>query len=127
MSNKILILEDEQAIRQSYVFYFEDRKWDPLEAESAEKALDIIEKEKPNFAIVDIKLTGMDGYSFIKSAYELSPSMVFVVCTGTPQFRIHDELSYITGLSTQCFSKPIDDMGLIEQELLKTMKKAVKK
>ena len=45
--NTILILDDEQAVRQSLVDYFEDILWNTVQAESAEEALELLKQEKP--------------------------------------------------------------------------------
>ena len=39
----ILILDDEQAVRESFSDYFEDRQWHTILAESGEQALKLIE------------------------------------------------------------------------------------
>ncbi|PCH61150.1 MAG: response regulator, partial [Gammaproteobacteria bacterium] len=68
--NTILILDDEDVVRQSFVDYFEDNLWRVVQAETAEQALDLLETEQPEVALVDIRLPGIDGDEFIREAIE---------------------------------------------------------
>ena len=65
---RILILDDEQAVRDSLIDYFEDRLWKTCPAESAEEALGLIASESFSAAVVDVRLPGMDGNDFIRQA-----------------------------------------------------------
>ncbi len=88
---KLLIVDDEQGIRfgikrvlmnfsVSYPFMDDDFTFDVLEAETGEKALEIIESEGVDIVLLDNKLPGMDGIevlNYIKSKnYDISVSMI---------------------------------------------------
>ena len=49
----VLIVDDEAVIRQSFVDYFEDRLWRPLQAEGGERALELMQVESPD-GVVEI-------------------------------------------------------------------------
>ena len=68
IERSILIVDDEETIRQSLIDYFEDRLWRVIEAESGEAALKMLDSESPPGAIVDIRLGGMFGDTFIREA-----------------------------------------------------------
>ena len=119
---KIIILDDEDAIRQSLVFFFEDQNWEPLEAESAEKALEIIKSEDASAAIVDIRLSGMDGNSFIREAGRIKPETIYIIHTGSPQYLIPEDIRNIPGLSPKLFVKPVGDISEIEEEILRMLR-----
>ena len=103
---KILIIDDEKSIRQSFFDYFEDREWQPYEAESGERGLEIMEKIKPQYALVDIRLGGMNGDVFIKKAHLINPGTFFIICTGSPEYHTVSDLSRISQLSKRIFLKP---------------------
>ncbi len=113
----ILIVDDETFIRQSFADYFEDHLWRPLQAESGERALEILEKESPGGAIVDIRMGGMDGNAFIREAHEKNPTMVFVICTGSPEYDVPVDLRKRARVSSHLFRKPVADMGELEKEI----------
>ena len=113
----VLLVDDEIFIRQSFADYFEDQLWQVLQAESGEQALEILEKESPDGAIVDIRMQGMDGDDFIRAAYIKKPNMAFVVCTGSPEYDVPADLLKQSGVSNHLFKKPVTDMAAIEKEL----------
>ena len=117
-SKTVLIVDDELFIRQSFIDYFEDRLWFPMAAQSGEEALTILDKESPRCAIVDIRLGNMDGNDFIREAYKKRPQMAFVICTGSPEYDIPEDIRKIPCVSEYIFTKPVTDIGRLEAELL---------
>ena len=114
----ILLLDDDQSVRQSFVDYFEDNEWHPVEAGSGEDALDLLEHEQPVAAIVDIRLPGMDGNMFIRKALALDVQMVFVICTGSPEYLVPPDLLEISNVSKRMFKKPVTDLEELQKEIL---------
>ena len=115
----ILIVDDEGSIRQSFVDYFEDRLWRPLQAESGEQALELLEEEPPDGVVVDIRLKGMDGDDFIREAYRKKPKTAFVICTGSPEYDVPADLLKLSGVSGHIFRKPVTDMAELEKTLIR--------
>lgn len=58
---KVLIVEDELAIREMMKFAFHDSDYSLLEAEDAEQAQLLIIKERPDLILLDWMLPGMSG------------------------------------------------------------------
>lgn len=120
---KVLMVDDEPFIRQSFVDYFEDNMWQTLEAESGEQALEILKNETVPCAIVDIRMRGMDGNAFIRAANAIAPRMSFVICTGSPEYLIPEDILSMPNVSKQLFRKPVADLAELEAELLRIAKK----
>lgn len=113
----VLILDDEEIVRESLADYFEDHGWRVLLAATGEEGLDILERETPDCAVVDIRLPGINGNEFIRKARALHPEMGFVVCTGSPNYRIPEDVSAFPSVRDAVFYKPIADISLLELEL----------
>lgn len=113
----ILILDDESAVRRSFCDFFEDHLWDPVPAESGEEALALLRKMQPLAAIVDVRLPGIDGNEFIRQASQLQNPLKFLVCTGSPEYRIPDDLQQLPNLCRRIFTKPVLNLHELEQEL----------
>jgi DNA-binding NtrC family response regulator len=114
----VLIVDDEAFVRQSFVDFFEDRLWRSLQVESAELALKLLDEESPQGAVVDIRLKGMDGETFIRKAFQKQPQMTFLICTGSPEYRLPDDLSKLPNICSRLFRKPVSNMAEIESNLL---------
>lgn len=110
----ILILDDEAAVRQSFSDYFEDHQWLPIQAESAEDALLLLQEEKPIAAIIDVRLPGMDGTDFIREVCKLNLAIACVICTGSPEFDLPAEFYDLVTVSNTVFKKPVSDLGELE-------------
>jgi DNA-binding NtrC family response regulator len=117
----ILIIDDEEIVRDSFSYYFEDRLWDCLLAESGEAALDILDEVSPHCAIVDIRMGGMDGNEFIRKAYLKKPQMACVICTGSPEYGIPEDVRILPNVSERVFNKPVTRIDELEKELLQLM------
>lgn len=104
----LMALDDEEAVRGSYVDYFEDRRWRVLPAGSAEEALGILEREEVDAVIVDIRLPGMDGNAFIRAARTRRPGLAFVVVSGSPEYRLPPDIAALPGAAAEVYMKPVE-------------------
>nr|WP_319492852.1 response regulator [uncultured Desulfobacter sp.] len=115
--NSILIVDDELYIRQSFIDYFEDRDWQVFDAESGETALELLKTHISASAIVDIRMTGMDGETFIRNASKTYPDMVFVICTGSPEYEPAEDIRQCPNVSDQVFGKPVTNIDKLEKTI----------
>ncbi len=123
LTKTILIVDDETYVRQSFSDYFEDNLFRVLQAESGEKALEILETETPDGAIVDIRMGGMDGHTFIKKASIKKPDTAYVICTGSPDYFISKDLKKLNCVSDRLFRKPVRNLDELKGELLRIIDK----
>lgn len=66
MTKTILIVEDEDILREILKDYFLSEQYKVLEARDGKKALTLFEEEKPHLVILDIMLPQLDGWSVCK-------------------------------------------------------------
>lgn len=81
MRRKILIIEDEAAIRGFVKVGFQRGDYLILEAETGEEGIKIAREEEPDIVILDIMLPGMDGFEVCKILREEFPSMGIIMLT----------------------------------------------
>jgi len=65
---RVLVVDDEQNIRQVLVYVLEDEGYQVVEAQDGETALRLIERQHPDVIILDMKMPGMDGWEFADAA-----------------------------------------------------------
>nr|WP_262924278.1 sigma-54 dependent transcriptional regulator [Myroides odoratimimus] len=82
--SKILIVEDEAAIRRVLVKILEEESSDYVvdAAENGEEALQKITSEDYDLVISDIKMPKMDGEELLVAAKKIKPDTVFVMISG---------------------------------------------
>ena len=59
---KILIVDDEEEIRELLKKKLEQNQYEAQSASGGEEALDICKNNKPDLVLLDIAMPGMDGY-----------------------------------------------------------------
>lgn len=91
MKKKILIVEDEKDIREMLIVAFKRDQYEVFEAESAEDALLIFNREKEIYIVlIDIMLPGMDGFSLCEKIRETNPfvGLMFLTAKNQEQDKI---------------------------------------
>ena len=118
MNHAILIVDDEEAIRENLSAFFEDEGMRVTTAESGEKAIEIVQQGNSfDVCIMDMRLTGMDGNATIKAIARLSPGLQFLIHTGSSQYVLTDELRAIGMTDGHVFMKPLGDMGVMADKI----------
>ncbi len=114
---KILILDDEETVRNSLKTFLDDYDFETVVAESAEEALTLIEENVFKVAIVDIRLPGMNGISFIQKAIKMSNDLSFLIHTGSVEFKLSDEMILNPRVSNSVILKPVRDIEKFVDEI----------
>ena len=81
---KILVIEDEAAIRRVLVKILteESDSYQVEEAEDGSKGLDMIKKNDYDLALCDIKMPKMDGVEVLQAAKKSKPEVPFIMISG---------------------------------------------
>jgi DNA-binding NtrC family response regulator len=78
---KILVVDDEAVIRDSFYEWLSELGYDVLVAENGNKALQVIQDKKPDIAFIDLVIPGTDGIEILKRAREVSGDICCVIMT----------------------------------------------
>ena len=63
---KILVVDDEEYIREVIVEYLNNEGYLPIQAEDGKEAKELLEKEKFDLMILDIMMPNMDGFTLLE-------------------------------------------------------------
>ena len=66
----VLVIDDEQGMRDMLAYELSQEGFDVVTAESAEEALAALEQCDPDLVVLDIRLEGMDGIDCLRSIME---------------------------------------------------------
>ena len=110
---KILIVEDEHIFAEDIKLSLKDIGFDDCIIEgSAEKALEVIRKQKPSLILIDIKLMGkMDGIELAEHIKKTKKIPVIYITAYA------DEKTYDEAMATKpiaYFTKPLSETELLE-------------
>jgi DNA-binding NtrC family response regulator len=78
---RILVVDDEQHIRNSLATWFREEGYDVSMAASGKEALATLTREGTNILLVDIKMPGMDGLELQHKVRELAPDATIIIMT----------------------------------------------
>lgn len=79
---KILIIDDEEIVRDSCVQILAKRNYQVATAQNGEEGLEMLAEFKPDLALVDLKMPGISGYEVLERIHEFDSTIVTVVITG---------------------------------------------
>ena len=82
MKPKVLIIDDEEAIRSSLQMMFEYEGYDCLQAASGPAGLKIVESYQPDIVFLDIKMPQMDGLEVLKELKQDPNAPPVVILSG---------------------------------------------
>lgn len=83
-TEKVLVVDDELFVRELLNEYFSKLKFTVDVAESGEAALELVAENHYNVALIDLKMTGLDGLETLKKIHELDRDVVVILMTGYP-------------------------------------------
>lgn len=111
MSIKVLLVEDEDNIRQFTTINLAREGFEILEAESGEKGVELAELNKPDVAVLDIMLPGIDGFEVCKILRNKFPDIVIIMLTAKTQDN--DKIEGLERGADDYLTKPFNPRELI--------------
>ncbi len=79
---RVLIVEDEEALRQTMSKRLQRRGLEVGTAGSGEEALDILSREPFDVIVLDIKMPGIDGIETLKRIKDIRPDYQVIILSG---------------------------------------------
>jgi putative nucleotidyltransferase with HDIG domain len=85
LDRRLLVVDDDEAVRQIVAELLKDEGYEPTTAETADLALTAMRKERFPLVITDIKMPGRDGLAFLKDLRAEFPEAAVIMMTGYGQ------------------------------------------
>lgn len=116
---KILVVDDERAIVQSIRMLLKD-SYEIVSASSADEAVDLFRRERPDLILLDIIMPGVSGVEVLKIIREQDPTIPVIVLTATKMVKPAVEAMKVG--ATDYITKPFDieELRLIIKKSLNT-------
>ena len=89
MAYKVLVVDDEEQVRNLFADLLKREKCKTQFAENGEAAVKLIEQDEFDIVMLDIKLPGISGLDALKRIKEMKPDTVVIMITG---FGYNEEL-----------------------------------
>jgi two-component system, OmpR family, response regulator len=79
---KILVIDDEQGIRNLLDTLLSRKGYDVVLADSGRKGLELFRRERPDVVVLDLKMPEMDGLTVLRQIHSLEPEKPVIILTG---------------------------------------------
>jgi DNA-binding NtrC family response regulator len=77
----ILIVDDEEIVRESLASWLEEDGYEVAAAENGSRALERLPEKDWNLAMVDLKMPGMDGIQLMDEIRKIKPETIVIIMT----------------------------------------------
>jgi len=120
-STRILIIDDEKAIRDSFGAHLEDCGYDILTAQNGRVGLSLFEEEAPDLVIVDLRMPEVDGIQVLEQLSRTSPMTPLIVASGTG--IINDAIEALHCGAWDYLLKPIENLSILTHAVKAALEK----
>lgn len=106
----ILLVDDDEAVRDSLALLFRRKGWQVLDACDGFEALKIYRQQRADIVLIDMVLPHMNGIGLVKELRVMDADVPLVIYTGYPSMEMLYE-AYTSG-TTDFIPKPCDSEEL---------------
>jgi two-component system response regulator RegA len=103
---KLLLVDDDAPLRRSMARALERRDFQVLAAEGVAEARALAREHRPDFAVLDMRLTEGSGLDLVRTLRELRPEIRIVIVTGYG--NIATAVAAIKAGAVDYLAKPVD-------------------
>jgi DNA-binding response OmpR family regulator len=121
MSKRILVIDDEEAVRKSFILALEDTDYQVETVESGEKGLKKIQTDKYDLVFLDLKMPGMNGVETLRELRKIDKSVpIYIVTAFHKEFFDQLKGAEEDGIDFDIVKKPLssDRIVLITKGIL---------
>jgi DNA-binding NtrC family response regulator len=90
-NKKILLVDDDEWIRDSLTLYFDTEGCQMIAVETAEEGMELLKQQDYDIILLDYKLPGIDGLTFSREIQEICPDAIKILITAYKNKKIVSE------------------------------------
>ncbi len=107
MGKKILVVDDDEGIREAFVAGLEDSGYEVLAVESGEKGIEEVKKGGYGLIFLDLKMPKMDGVTALRGIHGVDPKVpVYIITAFYGDFMVELQNCARAGIHFEVMEKP---------------------
>ena len=123
-NKKILLVDDDEWIRDSLTLYFDTEGCQMIAVETAEEGMELLKQQDYDIILLDYKLPGIDGLTFSRKIQEICPDAIKILITAYKNKKVVSEAMNV-GIQA-LIDKPFT-IKTIEDSMLRLIQRNEKK
>src|SRR5919204_2874390 len=103
---RILIVDDEQSVRDVLSEYFTEQGYNVATAESGKEALAVLQGFRPDLVLLDVRMPGLDGVETLRRLRQVAPAVSVIMVTANEDVALARDTLKLG--ATDYVAKPFD-------------------
>lgn len=122
VTSKILVVDDEEALRIGITSFLEDRGYSVCEADNGRTGIEVFDQENPSVILVDLRMPEKSGLEMLKVITDNSPDTPIIVISGAG--LVSDAIEALHLGAWDYLMKPIPDMMVLDHAIKNAIDRA---
>ncbi|EPG2630877.1 two-component system response regulator RssB [Pseudomonas aeruginosa] len=122
VSATLLIIDDDEVVRESLAAYLEDSNFRVLQALNGLQGLQIFESEQPDLVICDLRMPQIDGLELIRRIRQTASETPIIVLSGAGVMS--DAVEALRLGAADYLIKPLEDLAVLEHSVRRALDRA---
>ncbi|MDP5645644.1 SpoIIE family protein phosphatase [Pseudomonas aeruginosa] len=122
VSATLLIIDDDEVVRESLAAYLEDSNFKVLQALNGLQGLQIFESEQPDLVICDLRMPHIDGLELIRRIRQTASETPIIVLSGAGVMS--DAVEALRLGAADYLIKPLEDLAVLEHSVRRALDRA---
>lgn len=118
-TDTVLLIDDDELIRQSIAAYLSDSGFDLLQADDGPSGMEMVQRFSPDVVLLDLRMPEMDGLEVLDRLRQADAELPIIVVTGAGVLK--DAVEALRMGAFDFISKPIIDMAILEHSIRKAL------
>ncbi|HBO3973157.1 TPA: SpoIIE family protein phosphatase [Pseudomonas aeruginosa] len=122
VSATLLIIDDDEVVRESLAAYLEDSNFKVLQALNGLQGLQIFESKEPDLVICDLRMPQIDGLELIRRIRQTASETPIIVLSGAGVMS--DAVEALRLGAADYLIKPLEDLAVLEHSVRRALDRA---
>ncbi len=120
-SRKLLIIDDDDLVRQSLAAYLEDSGYSVYQARDGVQGLEMLDIVQPELVLSDLRMQGMDGITVLKEVTQRSADTPVIVISGVGVMG--DVVEALRLGASDFLTKPVVDIEVLVHSIKRALER----
>jgi DNA-binding NtrC family response regulator len=118
---KVLVIEDEQPVRDSFRNFLEDQLYTVFEASNGREGIELFDECQPDIALIDLRMPVMNGHQVLEKLSRKAPDTPLIIVSGTG--HIGDTVEALHLGAWDYLLKPVTDLSMLEHAIRQALER----